>query len=134
MSGGDPEERPEENPKGRRHSTVVDFSSMYVEVRVFVDFRRRLIFGNSLSIFADVRCSSIIHRFSSKLDFRWFLLDLCRRSIFRRFSSTFDFRRFFYFRIRSILVDFTLTSVDVGSSSIFRRFSWTFDFRRIVVD
>ena len=49
-SGGGPEERPEEDPKGRRHSIVVDFSSMYVDVRFVVDFRRRSI---AVDIFAD---------------------------------------------------------------------------------
>ena len=116
MSGGGPKERPEGDPKGRRHSIVVDFSSMYVDVRFFADFRRRLIFVNFLSIFACVECSSIIHRFPSKFEFRWFFFDFRRRSIFRRFSSTFDFRRF------SILVY-------VRFSLLFRRFSSTFDFR-----
>ena len=29
---------PKEGPKGRRHLISVDFSSMYVDVRFFVDF------------------------------------------------------------------------------------------------
>ena len=70
MSGGGPEERPEEDPKSRRHSIVVDFSSMYIDVRFFVDLRRRVVLVNFLTIFAYVRCSSIIHRFSSTFDFR----------------------------------------------------------------
>ena len=59
-SGGGPEERPEEVPKGRRHSMFVDFSSTHVDVRFFVDFRRRLIFDHFSSIFVYGRCSSIL--------------------------------------------------------------------------
>ena len=70
MPGGGPEQHPEEDPKSRRHSIVVDFSSMYIDVRFFVDFRRRVVLVNFLTIFAYVRCSSIIHRFSSTFDFR----------------------------------------------------------------
>ena len=55
MSGGGPEQHPEEDPKSRRHSIVVDFSSMYIDVRFFVDFRRRVVWVNFLTIFAYVR-------------------------------------------------------------------------------
>ena len=90
-SGGGPipEERSEEVPKGRRHSMFVNFSSTHVDVRFFVDFRRRLIFDIFSVIFVYGRCSSIFLRFSSTFDFRTFFVDLRRRSIFRRFSLLF---------------------------------------------
>ena len=84
-----------------------------------MDFSRRSVFVDFLSIFVNVRL--IFLRFSWEFDIRRFFVDFRRQAISLIFRSFFVDVRF--------SVDFSFVSVDVRFSFILRRFSSIFGVR-----